>query len=586
MGNGKVGNLWRARTHRRRTAFVSFAGLAVVVGALLFPVAAPAHEASDFFLFAKASFGSDRKSNELDCDSSNDKQADVSGSANTIHGRIHSNADIVATSGATNTFHGALTFGTHDEDCQEQSESNNTYNAGQPGDIDAAPSNVTGGWPGDLNDYVVGGLTIDSIADALPGETCDNGTSLSGSSPIVLTAANSGQVICNGTGEVKLDVSGVTMSITILSHGPIVFSGQNNNISPAEHGILAFTDHQLDVAIKLAGSNFTVPEKAILFAPRGGIDTSGSDDAELCIQLIGQGPIRVPGSKSIFGPGSAACTGAPPSISVDKTPNSQNINPGTPISFTIKVESNGPATAQNVVLTDNLPQDSGLDWSESHADCNITGALGAEVLTCNFGNLNANDERSVTVSSPTDANDCGVYDNTANVTANGGLSDSDSGQVTVLCNGTIVIVKDTVPNNDDADFVFGDNIPSCTIGTLEDDGNPGNGGTPNTRTCSNVAPGQYTVSENAFSGYTLTNLDCNDANSTEDIPNRVATINLDSGETVTCTFTNSLNGEIEIRKDAQPDSGQDFVFTDNIPGCDIGTLDDDKQQHVRQRHHV
>ena len=55
----------------------------------------------------------------------------------------------------------------------------------------------------------------------------------------------------------------------------------------------------------------------------------------------------------------------------------------------------------------------------------------------------------------------------------------------------------------------------------------------------------------------------------------MATINLDSGENVTCTFTNSENGEIEIRKDAQPDSGQDFVFTDNIPGCDIGTLDDD-----------
>jgi uncharacterized repeat protein (TIGR01451 family) len=573
MGTGKVGNLWRARTHRRRTAVVSLIGMALVAGALLVPLTASAHDASDFFVFAKASFGDARKSNETDCDNSNDKQADVSGSGNTIHGRIHSNADIVATSGANNTFQGELTFGTHDEGCQEQSESNNTYNAGQPGDIDADPSNVTGGWPGDLNDYVVGGLTIDSIADALPGETCDNGTSLSGSSPIVLTAANNGQVICNGTGEVKLDVSGVTMSITILSHGPIVFSGQNNNISPAAHGILAFTDHELDVAIKLAGSNFTVPVNAILFAPRGGIDTSGSDDADMCIQLIGQGPIKVPGSNSVFGPGSAACTGAPPGISIDKTPDAQNVSVGQPISFTLEVTSNGAATAQNVVLTDNLPQDSGLDWSESpdNPNCSIAGALGAEVLTCNFGSLNSGDERSVTVSSPTGADDCGTYNNTGQVTATGGLSDSDNGQVTVQCNGSITIIKDTVPNADD-DFSFTDNIPSCTIGTLDDNGS---GSTPNQRTCSNVAPGQYTVTEGATSGFSLTNLVCSDANSTGDIPNRAATINLDSGESVTCTFTNSENGQIEIRKDAQPDSGQDFAFTDSIPGCDIGSLDDD-----------
>jgi uncharacterized repeat protein (TIGR01451 family) len=257
---------------------------------------------------------------------------------------------------------------------------------------------------------------------------------------------------------------------------------------------------------------------------------------------------------------------------VEKTPDAQNVTAGQPITFSIEVDSTGNATAQNVQLTDNLPQDSGLDWSESHADCSITGALGAEVLACTFGNLATGQSRTVTVTSQTDANDCGVYDNTASVTATGGLSDSDSGQVTVLCNGTIVIVKDTVPNSG-TDFSFSDNIPApCAIGTLDDDGA---GGTPNTRTCSNVAPGQYTVTEAANSSYTLTNLVCSDANSTEDIPNRRATINLDSGETVTCSFTNTENGEITIRKDAQPDSATDFSFTDDIPGCNIGALDDD-----------
>jgi hypothetical protein len=107
MGTGKVGNLWRARTHRRRTAFVSLVGLAVVAGALLFPLAAPAHDASDFFMFARAELGNDVDPN---CTSGgNNGEASVAGSDNVVHGRLHSNADIVAASGSGNTFQGEIT---------------------------------------------------------------------------------------------------------------------------------------------------------------------------------------------------------------------------------------------------------------------------------------------------------------------------------------------------------------------------------------------------------------------------------------------------------------------------------------------
>ena len=47
------------------------------------------------------------------------------------------------------------------------------------------------------------------------------------------------------------------------------------------------------------------------------------------------------------------------------------------------------------------------------------------------------------------------------------------------------------------------------------------------------------------------------------------------GEVVTCTFTNQQAGRITVVKDAQPDGPTDFTFVDDIPGCDIGTLDDD-----------
>ena len=46
----------------------------------------------------------------------------------------------------------------------------------------------------------------------------------------------------------------------------------------------------------------------------------------------------------------------------------------------------------------------------------------------------------------------------------------------------------------------------------------------------------------------------------------VATIDLDVGETVTCTFTNTQLGTINIVKDTVPDAAQDFSFTDDIAG--------------------
>ena len=51
---------------------------------------------------------------------------------------------------------------------------------------------------------------------------------------------------------------------------------------------------------------------------------------------------------------------------------------------------------------------------------------------------------------------------------------------------------------------------------------------------------------------------------------------LGPGEELLCTFVNTQPpGSITIVKDAAPDSGTDFGFTDNITNCNIGTLDDD-----------
>ena len=113
-----------------------------------------------------------------------------------------------------------------------------------------------------------------------------------------------------------------------------------------------------------------VPRNAILFTPRGGINTSGSDDSELCIQLIGQGPINVAGSNSTFGPGSEACREIPPqlpNVSVTKGPDNGTIVGGQNAVFDITVTNHGPGDATNVTLTDVLPN-SGLSWTVGGAN--------------------------------------------------------------------------------------------------------------------------------------------------------------------------------------------------------------------------
>ena len=126
------------------------------------------------------------------------------------------------------------------------------------------------------------------------------------------------------------------------------------------------------------------------------------------------------------------------------------------------------------------------------------------------------------------------------------VSGSSNPTCTAFQTGTINIIKDASPNGT-ATFGFASPGLSPTSFTLDDNGN--NGDTySNTKTFA-AAPGQYAVSENdpSATGYTLTDLACNDDASNvvsgENKGTRTATINLEPNETVTCTFTNSVAPE-------------------------------------------
>ncbi len=137
--------------------------------------------------------------------------------------------------------------------------------------------------------------------------------------------------------------------------------------------------------------------------------------------------------------------------------------------------------------------------------------------------------------------------NTLNVTplpASVDIVTNQTAEITI-CNqrdkGTITIIKDAI-NNDGQDFSFS-TTGGLGVFILDDDENNSNRRS-NTKVFNNVLGGQYIVTEATANGWKLTDLVCDDQNSVTDLDNRQAIINVEDGEDITCTFTNTELGKI------------------------------------------
>jgi hypothetical protein len=128
--------------------------------------------------------------------------------------------------------------------------------------------------------------------------------------------------------------------------------------------------------------------------------------------------------------------------------------------------------------------------------------------------------------------------------------------------GSITIVKDAIPN-DPTPFEFD---PSSNLQTtnffLAD---ASSGPLPSQETFQELeVPGTYTVQEvSTPSGWELTDIACagGGTNTTSSIATATATIELDAGEAVVCTFTNTEQGTIIVAKETDPDGfSQSFEF--------------------------
>lgn len=130
----------------------------------------------------------------------------------------------------------------------------------------------------------------------------------------------------------------------------------------------------------------------------------------------------------------AAAAGGP-NVSIQKTAASATIEAGGLASFTITISNTGAGAANNVVLTDVLP-DSGLSWAENPdvAACSIADDPGGDILTCNIGRFAAGASFFVTVEAMTNPEVCDyVLHNTATVAVGNKQTKTASASISVIC---------------------------------------------------------------------------------------------------------------------------------------------------------
>ncbi|HEX2194643.1 MAG TPA: SpaA isopeptide-forming pilin-related protein [Candidatus Limnocylindria bacterium] len=131
-----------------------------------------------------------------------------------------------------------------------------------------------------------------------------------------------------------------------------------------------------------------------------------------------------------------------PDLTATKTAGAEVVSAGQPISFTITVlnaSAVGTGTAYDVELSDLLPfkADGSVDWEidPDNAACEITGAVGSELLSCDFGDLAAGASASVRVVSDTTQEDCALYPNQADISSANHEELNPTADTTVECPG-------------------------------------------------------------------------------------------------------------------------------------------------------
>jgi uncharacterized repeat protein (TIGR01451 family) len=141
-----------------------------------------------------------------------------------------------------------------------------------------------------------------------------------------------------------------------------------------------------------------------------------------------------------------------PEIGIVKQADDGSVDAGDDIGYTVTVSNTGDGTAEDVELSDALPDDEGLDWAIASTSGGWDCEIDAGTLSCGGGGfaLDPGEDASVHITSPTTPDTCGKVKNRAKAEWE---ADDDEGhgedevkseiaKIEVECTPAIQVVKD------------------------------------------------------------------------------------------------------------------------------------------------
>ncbi len=222
-----------------------------------------------------------------------------------------------------------------------------------------------------------------------------------------------------------------TFTIAVANAGPgVAYAVKVKDPLPAG---LTWTDDSADCAIAADQGNGDIPTLSCDFgdlAPDASRSVSLTAQTSFAACATYANTATVSGGNFATEQASDTITCRSADLTVVKSPDSQVVDAGDPVSFQMVTSNSGAGTAKSVTLSDPLP--AGVTWTVSGPsdECEITGAVGSQMLACDYGDLGPDATRTVTVTAQTSFAACAIYDNTATVDADNTPADSDSGKIT------------------------------------------------------------------------------------------------------------------------------------------------------------
>jgi uncharacterized repeat protein (TIGR01451 family)/CSLREA domain-containing protein len=249
-------------------------------------------------------------------------------------------------------------------------------------------------------------------------------------------------------------------------------------------------------------------------------------------------------------------------LEITKSDDPDPVAEGGTLTYTIEVANQGPSPALEVVVDDQLPG-SGAFVLDAIVSSQGTCAPFFGPYRCELGDIPRFGTASITITGTVTASAGTSFTNTAMVDSE--LRDPDPNDNTATAEttvvesrptGTIVIRKVTLPAGSPQSFSFNTSYDATGFSLSDGQSN----------TSAPLAPGTYSVGETAVPGWDVS-VSCDDGS----VP---ATIGVDAGETVTCTFTNTKRGTVTLTKttNGNIDPARDITFVLTGPSLPVGGL--------------